>query len=266
MKNSLILIPFLVLLSLAGAETGVDYQKEEVFFRANQAYKEGRFQDAIDGYLRLIQSGHGNGNVYYNLGNAYIRSDQLGRAILNYERAHILWPRDADLDFNLRYARDRMRDAIPDRRGIVGMTFFWLGSLSLGELFRGFAVLNGLFWAILLIRLFRRSEWTYYISAILLIFWIMAGASFGLKWYQAATDDRAVILEKEAKILAGPEPQDTLLFKLHEGTIVHHERSEEGWSLVRLTDKKRGWVIAEAIECIRPLTLGNLFVIIEPVG
>jgi len=51
-------------------------------------------------------------------------------------------------------------------------------------------------------------------------------------------------------VLAGPDNQDTVLFKLHAGTIVHVERSEDGWSLVRLPDKKRGWVRADTIESI----------------
>ncbi len=223
---------------------------DEVFFKANQAYREARFQEAIQGYDRLIRSGPRNGHLYYNLGNAYFKTEQLGPAILNYERARLVIPRDADLNFNLSYARDQMRDAIPQSQGFFQAAFFWLDSLSMGELFLGFAVLNVLFWGILFIRLFLRMEWTYYLFLILLIFWLIGGSSFGLKWYQARSDDRAVVLKKEVSILAGPDVRDTVLFKLHEGTIVHHERSEDGWSLVHLPDKKRGWVKSEAVELI----------------
>ena len=77
---------------LAVVHAAESEQWEEVFLKANQAYKEGRFETAVDGYNQLIQSGHGNGHVYYNLGNAYIRSGQLGEAILNYERARLVLP------------------------------------------------------------------------------------------------------------------------------------------------------------------------------
>jgi tetratricopeptide (TPR) repeat protein len=223
---------------------------EELFFKANQAYKEGRFQEAVDGYGNIIQSGHATGHVYYNLGNAYLRLNQMGQAILNYERARILMPRDADLNFNLGYARDQTQDAISQPKGFIGTTFFWLNTLTFDELLWGFAVLNLLFWAVLLVRLFRPSEWTYYSSLILLALWLIAGASFGLKYFQQQTDDRAVILLQEVNVLAGPDIQDTLLFRLHEGTIVHLERSEDGWSLLSLPDKKRGWVKKEALEKI----------------
>lgn len=246
----LALITLLASLPLATTIAAENQPWEEVFFRANQAYKEGHFQEAIDGYSQLIQSGHETGHLFYNLGNAYFRLDQLGRAILNYERARLLIPRDPDLKFNLRYAGDQSEDAIPESRGLISETFFWLDGLNLGELFWSFGILNLLFWAILLAKLFWRAEWTYYLSLVVLILWLIAAASFGVKWYQVGTDDRAVIVQKEASVLAGPDIQDTILFKLHAGTIVCQERSEDGWSLVRLPDKKRGWVKREAVEKI----------------
>lgn len=241
-----------MMLFLLSPDTKAQNEKwEETFFRANQAYKEGLFQEAIHGYEHLIRSGHENGHIFYNLGNAYFRMSQLGRAILNYERARLLIPRDADLNFNLRYTRDQTRDAVAQSQGFISMTFFWVKNLTFAELLWSFVVVNILFWTILLIRLFLRSEWTFYLFVIVLIFWLMAGSSFGLKWYQFHSDKRAVILKQEVNALAGPDSHDTLLFKLHEGTIVSKERSEGGWILVSLPDKKRGWIKADAVEGIK---------------
>ena len=223
---------------------------EELFFKANQAFKQGHYQEATDVYERLVRGGYESGHIYYNLANGYFRLNRLGQAILNYERARFFMPRDADLNFNLSHARDQILDAVPESQGFYQMAFFWLDSLSLRELFWSFAVLNVLFWGTLLTRLFHRSEWNYYLSLVLVVLWLVWGISFGLKWHQVGTDDRAVILEHEVNILAGPDIQDTVLFKLHEGTIVHQERSEDGWFLIRLPDKKRGWIKAEAVERI----------------
>lgn len=245
---ALAMLTSVLLLAVGGkAETeGLD----ELFFKANNAYDEGRFLEAIEGYSQIVASGCGSGHVYYNLGNAHFRLNHLGRAILNFERARLLIPRDADLNFNLDHARDQTQDALSEPKSFVRATFFWLETLTRGEVTWGFAVLNILFWIVLLVRLFRRSEWTYYSSLILVVLWLISGASFGLKYYQQKTDDRAVILNEEVNVLAGPHVQDTVLFKLHEGAIVHMERSENGWSLVRLPDKKRGWVKLEAVERI----------------
>lgn len=224
---------------------------EELFFQSNQAYQEERFSEAAEGYNLLIQSGHENGHIYYNLGNAYFRENDLGRTILNYERSRILMPRDADLNFNLNHAGDQTVDAIHQSQDAISMTFFWLKSLSLYELFHLFVILNIIFWAILLGRLFFNGEWIYYVFLTTLTFWLIGGISFGLKWYMAANDNRAVILEKEVSVMAGPYEGDTVLFKLHAGTIVRIERSEVGWNLIRLPDSKRGWLAADAVESIR---------------
>lgn len=223
---------------------------EEAFFKANQAYREGRFQEAIAGYLDLIRSGCKRGAVYYNLGNAYLKADRLGYAIWAYERALLLTPRDPDLRFNLSHARDQTRDALGDAGGFLETLFFWLRSFSLQELFWAFAGLNGFFWSLLLIRLFKRSEWVYYLLLVFMCLWCVAGLSFGLQYYRIAKDERAVILPKEVDIRAGPDPADTVLFKLHEGTVVNHERTDDGWSLIHVSDKKRGWVKQDAIACI----------------
>jgi hypothetical protein len=241
----------LLALFLVADRIGAENQQgEQLFFRANEAYKAGRFQEAVDGYNRLIQSGHETGHLFYNLGNAYFRLNQLGWAILNYERARLLMPRDADLNFNLRYARDQMRDAVAESQGLMNTTFFWLNTFNLHELFWSFAVLNVVFWAILVTRLFMRPDWIFYPFLVVLIAWFIAGFSFGLKWDQVHTDERGVVVQEEISVLAGPDINDTVLFKLHTGTEVCLERSEDGWSLVSLPDKKRGWVKKEAVERI----------------
>jgi tetratricopeptide (TPR) repeat protein len=254
MKSAIgwILSVFLFLLSANPCLSAQGDSAEDLFFKANQSYKEGRFQDAVEGYRRLLENGHENGHVYYNLGNAYLRLNDLGRAILSYERARLLKPRDADLIFNLRYAHDRTLDAIPAARSFVFQSIFWLNDLTFSELFWFFAVFNFAFFLILFIRLFYRAEWTYYAFLILLIMTLTAAGSFGLKGYQQQTDDRTVILDAEVKVLSGPDSRDTVLFKLHAGAIVNNERSEDGWALVKLSQEQRGWVQSKELERIIP--------------
>jgi len=224
---------------------------ETLFFESNQAYSAGDFQKAVQGYGQMIQSGHGTGDIYYNLGNAYLKASQLGKAIWAYERARVVMPRDADLNYNLAYARDQTLDALPESRGLLETLFFWLDHVSLTEVFWAFAILNVLFWFVLLVRLFKRAEWLFYSLILLLPCWGIAAGSFAVKWYQLRHDDRAVIVTKETDVLAGPQPEDTPLFKLHEGAMVHTERVEDGWYLIRISDIKRGWVGTDALKAIR---------------
>jgi tetratricopeptide (TPR) repeat protein len=247
--NLKLLILILLLFFSGGSCFAADTPSaEELYFEANRAYKEDRYPKAIDGYLELIGQGYVNGHLYYNLGNACFRAGQIGRAILNYKRAQLLIPRDADLNFNLHYALDQTQDAISADQNFLNQAFFWLGDITFRELMWGFAVLNILFWGILLLRLFVRPEWTYYFFIVLLIFWLVGGASLGVKWHQLKTDLRAVILTGEVDVLAGPDSKDTVLFKLHEGTTIHRERVEDDWSLIRLSENKRGWLKSNTIE------------------
>ncbi len=223
---------------------------EELLFEANQAYKEGQFQEAVKGYLQLIENGTENGHLYYNLGNACFRMEDLGRAILYYERAHLLIPRDTDLNFNLAYALDQTRDDIPASQSFIRQSFFWLDDINLHEMFLVFTLLNFFFFGVLFIRLFYKAEWTYYVFLVLLIFLIIGLISFGLRWYYLKSDDRAVILNNEVEVLAGPDAKDTVLFKIHKGAIVHYERTEDGWVLINLSEDKRGWIKSADLERI----------------
>jgi len=221
---------------------------EEIFFEASRAYHNGAFQEAADGYCHLIENGRASGHLYYNLGNAWFRLGRIGKAILAYERARLLIPRDSDLVFNLTQARDRTRDEIDDTAAVSFLDILGIESVNRYEAFAVFALLNILFFAILCLRIFRKAEWTYYLTIFLAIFVGIGGCIAAVKWYGPLTDDRAVVISAEVEVLAGPHPEDTVLFKIHEGAVVRHERSEDGWALLRLSEGKRGWAQADQVE------------------
>ncbi len=228
--------------------SAVSPPNEEAFIQANQAFQENRFAEAAAGYQALVEGGHRNGHLFYNLGNAYLRRGDLGRAILNYERARLFIPRDPDLNYNLRFARDQVQDALPATGTLLKAVFFWLDSVNLEELFWVFAIPNALLFAVLFVRLFHRPEWTFYLLLIVAVTWLVAGASLAVKWYTIRHDRRAVILSEEVDIRSGPHRQETVLFKLHQGAVVKYERGEDGWALIRLADDKRGWLEAASLE------------------
>jgi len=245
----LVILGWLVVLLLpqgAGADSRISAQ--ELFFEANRAYKSDAFRKAADTYLKLIEEGFEDGHIYYNLGNAFFRLGELGRAILSYERARCLIPRDDDLNFNLSHARTRVQDIIGDAGAFPLDDFLGLDGLNLYEAFWVFALVNGLFFAVLCTRLFKRSEWTYYLSILLAIFVAIGAAAFALKWYGAASDDRAIVVSEEAAVRAGPDSSDTVLFKIHEGAVVHHERTEGDWVLLHVSQDKRGWMESRHLE------------------
>src|SRR2546421_5539764 len=115
------------------------------FAKANQEYAAGDFKAAIENYEELVRSGQDTPNLFYNLGNAYFRQNNFGRAILNYERALALEPRHPEVQANLRVARDEARalELIPSRwerlfafanenqYAIAGAIALWIGLFSI---------------------------------------------------------------------------------------------------------------------------------------
>ena len=115
------------------------------FAKANQEYAAGDFKAAIENYEELVRSGQDTPNLFYNLGNAYFRQNNFGRAILNYERALALEPHHPEAQANLRVARDEARalELMPNRweRGfavanenqyaLTAAVAFWIGLFSI---------------------------------------------------------------------------------------------------------------------------------------
>ncbi len=92
----LVLLALAVFAALGGAVPAADFDS------ANQSYDQGKFAEAKDGYEKLLESGAGSANDYYNLGNVDFRLGSPGRAILDYERALALNPRHPEARANLK--------------------------------------------------------------------------------------------------------------------------------------------------------------------
>jgi tetratricopeptide (TPR) repeat protein len=223
---------------------------DEAFFKANQDYRAGRYEEAAGGYRELAASGGANGHVYYDLGNALLKEGRPGEAILNYQRAALLIPRDADLAFNRTMALDQAGVAGAPPGEAFSSVFFWLPLLSMPEAFAIFAGLHALLFGALTLRLFLRRDWSYYLLMVCFFAWFTGALTFGLKYMATATDHRAVVVAKKADALAGPEKGDTVLFRLQEGAFANIERADGAWVLVSLPDGKRGWMKAAEVKGI----------------
>jgi hypothetical protein len=235
----------------------VDGGSENIFFKANQFYFNGEFEKAVQLYESILKNHQSNlifqsesrGELFYNIGNCYFRSGQKGNALLNYERARRFIPRDADLKYNIEYVHDLTEDNLSQPENIIS-EIFGVNFFSQTELATVFCLVNLMLFLFLTIRIFFRAEWIFYVIIIFSICWIVSGISFGIMLKQTIFDDRVVILAKEVDVLAGPDKEDTLLFKVHEGTLAYQEKNESGFSLIRLPDSKRGWLVSSAIEAI----------------
>ncbi|MCP3961178.1 MAG: tetratricopeptide repeat protein [bacterium] len=224
----------------------------EVFFNANAAYEAGRYRQTIDAYEQLLEHGTENGHVHYNLGNAYLRNGELGRAIASYRRGRAFLPRDQDVQANLEFARKSAKDALaPPEPGAVSKTlFFWHHGLSRAELGALVVALNLLLWIILILRLYRRqSEALRWIFVALLLTLATAGVSLGLRHLKPP--QVAVVVPQEVDVRSGTSPSALVLFKLHAGTEVRMvDRRDEALRIALPEEGRGGWIATEHAELV----------------
>lgn len=222
----------------------------EAFFNANTAYEAGRFDEAVTLYESLLEGGYENGHLHYNLGNAYLRNGELGRAIASYRRSLVFLPRDQDVRANLEFARKSTKDALapPDPGAVQKTLFFWYHGLSRAELGTIAVMLNVLLWAVLVLRLYRRSsELLRWIFIILLLLVFVTGASLAIR--HLAPRQIAVIVPQEIDVRSGTNVTAVVLFKLHAGTEVRVvDRREEALRIALPEEGGGGWIETRHVE------------------
>lgn len=243
---------FLITLLAAPACRGEEVQPDKVFYTASEKYSKGDFAAAIADYEKILSSGYESGNIYYNLGNAYFRSGDLGKAILNYERAKRLLPRDMDVNANYRFASSKVNQPAGEKTG------FWEWR-PLRRYYTNFSV-KGLIWI-------SSSLYVFLLAAILLAFyrheisrklWITASVLFVclilnlfVVWHVARNQrTEAIVMVPNADAHYGPSDSATVFFKLYEGTKVNILKEKDGWSRVRRLDGRNGWVHGDTLERI----------------
>lgn len=222
-----------------------------LFWKANAAYFEQRYQNAVMIYEKLLSLGYESGDVYYNLGNAYFRIGRLGKALVNYERARYFIPRDPDLRFNIKQIEENREDFFENKNtlwdGLLSCLYFF----SLRELYWSFVFVNFLTWLVFLLRAILSHKFVRSLARVLALLWLCCGITLAFKLHKTRYDNRAVVIVDEANVTEGPHSKDRLLFTLHDGSIVTVEKSYSNWKVIRLPNGKKGWIDANMIEEVR---------------
>ena len=225
------------------------------FQAGNSLYQAGDHEDALDAWLGLYEDGLESGELHYNIGNAYFRLGELGRAILFYERAKAALPRDESVRTNLELARSLTADQITPLPGFwVPRVVRWavqivprgwlIAILALGYL--GLA-------SILLYRLLstRPPYWTRHAAVGAAALTLVVGANLLIREFGIGRAERGVILQTEAAVQSAPSDDPSLqLFTIHEGAVVRIDRRSSDWLEIVLEDGKVGWVRAGDLETI----------------
>jgi len=245
------LFPQLVALTVAILSTTPSVRGAEVqaFGKANQAFSEGRFQDAIDNYQSLVQTGHWSAALFYDLGNAWFRLGNLGQAILNYERALALDPYHPEAQANLRLARDEARAlelekneleryvgiATRNQYTVAASVLFWLA----------------LFLGIHLHFLHRRSARL--IALIVVLVALSTGAVFAAYLMETGNHGSALAIvtgkDVEARLATADTSKGVLSLPAGSQIKILSERGD--WLYAAMPNGLRGWIPANNAERVR---------------
>jgi len=220
-----------------------------IFVDATRAYQEGNYQGAVQKF-EAVAAGVKNPALFYNLGNAYLKSNDLGRAILWYERAKRLSPNDPDLKFNLAHALGRLKDKTDSGFSPMDILFFWQGLISLKWL--QFLSIGASFifftWAGTRKSLKKRIFSSPGISIFIILTVLLLVT--GLEAFRLNSDHRAVILKETVTVRSGTLETATQLFDLHAGTRVRVMEKKKNHLKIRFAKGKVGWVSLDEAEII----------------
>jgi tetratricopeptide (TPR) repeat protein len=229
-----------------GASPSIEASEPEsarTFIEGTKAYEKGNWTAAIDAFERLWENGVRNGLLSYNLGNAYLKNDDLGPALLWYERALKQIPDDPDLRFNYDYALTLTRDEKGEGTSpLLRILFFWKYKLSSPAIRWTAIFLNAVLWISLSILVIRKKRLLRPSIVVLSACTILFSATSFYNYYESSHVQYAVILPEKAAVRSGTTDSATELFVLHAGTKVRVERDSADHLLIRYTRDKIGWV------------------------
>ncbi len=223
---------------------------------ADSAYARQQYQQAIKGYEGLLQKGV-SAELYYNLGNAYYRTENITRAVLNYERALLLSPGDRDIRFNLQMARSKTIDKITPETEMFFVTWYrsFVNLMSVDGWAETALAALALAIILTLVYLFSERIWLRkigFFSGILLVAVFLLGNLFAYQQEQQLIHRTgAIVISSAVQVKSTPAKNGTDLFILHEGTKVNiTDDTMKEWKKVTVADGKEGWIETSQIEVI----------------
>lgn len=223
---------------------------------ANGHYQNRDYPKALKTYIAVLDNGYESAALYYNLGNAYYKNQDLPMSIWCYEKALLLEPSLAEAKLNL----DLANGQLPDKVQSLPRMSIWVLWQHLGNALSpfGWALLTGLAcWcaAIGLALLYlaqapRGRRLGLYLLMLGVCTLVGAGSMAYAQWAHGQNPKQSIVITSNVYVKSAPEAHSTDLFLIHAGLKVHTDDQIGQWAKIRLSDGKMGWV---ALADLKPL-------------
>ena len=230
-------------------------QMKALFKTANTAFENGDLEDAIANY-EIVETIYTSPALYGNLGNAYFRTGNIAKAILNFERALKLDPRNEDITFNLDFAKNLTKDKLEENESDQLSGF--LRSISTSYPANTWAIISIIcafifFICLTLVFSIKKvgSKRTFFYASGLFAIMLLSSIYFAYDSKSiVSTSTHAIITNSKVDVKSEPNPNSVELFVLHEGSKVLVLGSKNGWLHIQLPNGTKGWLSSSTLEKI----------------
>ena len=231
-------------------------EKGELWTKANDAYSMGQYETALNDYIEIENNGYHSYRLYYNMGNAWYKTGNMGKAILYYEKALKLNPAGEDALNNLQIAKLQTLDKIDVLPEFIVST--WIKDIRNLMSSNGWGYTAvGLFAVVcILLLLFKFAPTTggrklsFVLACVVFLFFIFAVLfAFSLR-AKAKSEDNAVVMVPVSNVKSAPNSTGNNLFILHEGSKVEILEQAGKWCRIEISDGRQGWLEGKDIEVI----------------
>lgn len=224
--------------------------------KAAQYYSDADYDRCISEYESILASGMESSTLYYNLGNAYFRTGNMPKAILNYERSLKVDPTNQDARHNLEFAKEKIVDMIEVPQPMF-ISRWWssVRNVASADVWSYISIaLFSLLVISLLCYIFSKVLWFRKLGfAVAVVSLIFSAVTFTLAYQQNSiqTDNsHAIIFAPTVTIKSTPDVSGTDLFILHEGTKVKILQYVGSWAEIATEDGSIGWIDVNVVTII----------------
>lgn len=231
-------------------------ENDRLFLEGNRQYQAGNYPDALANYDQVLRTGYESGPLYFNMGNCHYKLGDIGRAVLFYERAKRLMPRDEDVKANLSMANLSAVDQIEPQADFLLVSIahglvHWIPRSQLSlflAVFYVFGVLSLTVWIVSRVPWLR--NWSVRLSILFGVLFVLSGLALFAQIREMRLRKEAVILAAQVDVQSAPGAEGLNVFALHAGTKVRTDQQSGDWIEIILPDRKVGWVRKEVLEAI----------------
>lgn len=220
------------------------------FVKGLNLYQNGDFIKSAETFENIAKNDVNNPYLFYNIGNAYLKANQVGNAILWYERAKKFAPNDPDLNFNLSYANSLIKDKSEETQDIRTILFFWERRLPVKYIKLSAIFCSALFFTWASIRVCKRKQVFSGAGIICFTLFCLFSVASGFNFYHRNMERQAVVIQEKVFVKSGVTDAATVLFSLHEGSKISIKEQRRGHLKIIFSKEKMGWIDAGAAKTI----------------